>query len=49
MTPRAKKSTGYEWFILQMTSGAMYPGVPLVSSALFGLTYLDTPRSVTLK
>lgn len=49
MTPSAKKSTGKEWLVLQMTSGAIYPGVPLVSSALLGFVSLETPRSVTLK
>ena len=32
-----------------MTSGAIYPGVPLVSLALLGLQTLAIPRSVTLK
>lgn len=49
ITPRAKKSASYEWFILQITSGAMYPGVPLVSSELLSFFFLATPKSVILK
>jgi hypothetical protein len=49
MTPKAKKSASKEWFILHMTSGAMYPGVPLVYSELLSFFLLATPKSVTLR
>jgi hypothetical protein len=46
--PIAKKSTGYEWFLAHSTSGAIYPGVPLVSLELFSLYSFATPKSVIL-
>lgn len=46
ITPSAKKSDSKEWFIRHMTSGDIYPGVPLVYYALFGLYLLATPKSV---
>ncbi len=33
----------------QITSGDMYPGVPLVYSELFGFLFLATPKSVNLR
>ena len=49
MTPSAKKSTGKECWSLVMTSGAIYPGVPEVSSWFFGESVLATPISVNLR
>jgi hypothetical protein len=49
MTPNAKKSTATPWFYLHITSGAIYPGVPLVSDAFDGLHTLAIPISVNLK
>jgi len=36
-------------YILHITSGAIYPGVPLVSDEFSGFQILAIPRSVNLK
>ena len=49
MTPNAKKSEGGPWFCTKITSGAIYPGVPLVSLELSFSLILATPKSVIRK
>ena len=48
MIPIAKKSTSKECAAPLITSGAIYPGVPLVSPLLLSLLFFAIPKSVIL-